>query len=286
MKALVSGSNSILGKSICFKLIKNRIDVFAMYNISQPKKLLKNTKNLIKHNLLNDFFFDKKYDIFIHVASATPTSAVNRSEFLKINVIGYRNILKNAIKNGCKNFFLISTTSIYKNSKNGVLTERSEIQPQNYYAESKLKAEKLLIRYAKNYKLNYMILRLPAILEKNSRKNFISSLIDKVKKNEKIFIQHKNFKFNNMVHVDNVANIILDTIKLKQFKYIYNLGCIRPLMIKNIFNIISKKMKKNLKANYIESKQKPFNIRIHPNLKKNYDIYSCRKALSKLISSL
>ena len=45
MKALVSGSNSILGRSICEKLLKNNIDVFALYNTLPPNKLLKDKKN-------------------------------------------------------------------------------------------------------------------------------------------------------------------------------------------------------------------------------------------------
>ena len=48
MKALVSGSNSILGRSICKKLLENNIDVFALYNTFPPNKLLKDKKKLIK----------------------------------------------------------------------------------------------------------------------------------------------------------------------------------------------------------------------------------------------
>lgn len=285
MKVLVSGSSSDLGKSICNKLVKNKHEVYAMYNLNPPTNLATGKIKIIKHNLLNNFIFDKKYDAFIHVASAMPSKSLKYADYIKINFYGYKKIIIKAVKNGCKSFIFISTTSVYEKNIKKNLTENSNINPQNYYAKSKLKAENFLIDYAKKYNLNYFILRLPAILKKNSRKNFISSLIDKIKKNEKIDIENKNFKFNNMVHVENVSSIILHVLKKKKFSFLFNLGCLRPLKIKNMIKIIGKKMNKKLNINFIKSTQQPFQIKVNSKLIKNFKIYSCRKALSSLLNN-
>ena len=72
----------------------------------------------------------------------------------------------------------------------------------------KKKMENYLINFSKNKNYIPIIFRLPGIVGKNSKNNFISSVIKNAKNKKEVRFSNPEFKFNNLIHVKNIAEII------------------------------------------------------------------------------
>jgi len=108
----------------------------------------------------------KGVDIVVHLAAITDaTSTFNKKELVEeVNYQGTQKVAEACLRNKCCLIFP-STTSVY-GTQSGVVDElclQSELKPQSPYAESKLKAEELLLKLGKESKLKFVILRLGTI---------------------------------------------------------------------------------------------------------------------------
>ena len=115
MKILVTGSGTLVGNTISTYLAKQKHKVIASYNKTFPKNLRK-VKNIsvIKFDLKKKLKIkDKKIDVLVHCASAIPSQSLSKKEMLKINYLGFKNLLKLSLKLKCKKIILLSTMSIY-----------------------------------------------------------------------------------------------------------------------------------------------------------------------------
>jgi len=108
----------------------------------------------------------KNSDIVIHLSAITDaeSSFINPELVYKANYGGLQRVADLCVKyNVCLIFF--STTSVY-GSQNEEVDENcpeTELRPQSPYAESKLSAEKYLLRLSLENKLSHIILRLGTI---------------------------------------------------------------------------------------------------------------------------
>ncbi|MDD5065981.1 MAG: SDR family oxidoreductase [bacterium] len=113
---------------------------------------------------LNEYF--KGVHAVIHLAAITDAaSSFNKKEMVEeTNYSGTEKVARACIQNGCRLVFP-STTSVYGTQKESVDENCSveELKPQSPYAESKLKAEQLLIQLGNEKKLNFIIGRLGTI---------------------------------------------------------------------------------------------------------------------------
>jgi UDP-glucose 4-epimerase len=107
-----------------------------------------------------------KGDVVIHLAAITDAaSTFDKKELVEaVNYLGTKRVAEACIRRRSKLFFP-STTSVY-GSQSEVVDENctiDELKPQSPYAESKLKAEQLLIKLGKEKKLKFVICRLGTI---------------------------------------------------------------------------------------------------------------------------
>jgi dTDP-D-glucose 4,6-dehydratase len=120
---------------------------------------------------------------------------------------------------------------------------------------------------------------LPGIIGLGSKNNFLSNILSNIKNNNQLIISNIKFKFNNVIHVNNVAEIISSMLQKNFFNYLYNLGVKYPIQIINIIKIMMKFLKKDSKVNVLHKKNQPFRISLNKQLVKNFKIYSLRKSL-------
>ncbi len=105
-------------------------------------------------------------DVVVHLA-AIPTPEVSfdrQKEFAKVNFEGTRRVAQACAKTGTKLLF-ISTTSIYSGI-NEVLDENSsgeKIKPHTPYAQSKLRAENIILKISREKKLRFTLFRFGTI---------------------------------------------------------------------------------------------------------------------------
>lgn len=281
MKILVTGSGTLIGNTISTYLVKQKHKVIASYNNTFPKNLSK-IKNIsiVKFDLKKKLKIkDKKIDVLVHCASAIPSQSLSKKEMIKINYLGFKNLLEQSLKLKCKKIILLSTMSIYGKIKKKVISEQTSPNTQDSYGLSKFKMEQYLKKKSKKYNLNYAIFRLPGIIGYKSNNNFLSDKIKKIKNNKQISISNPDLLFNNVVHVKNLAIIISESLSLEKEKAVYNLGSKNKIKLKDILKLIYQILKKKPNIKIIKSNSKGFNINVKKILNKNYTLFNTQKSI-------
>ena len=80
----------------------------------------------------------------LHIASPRPPAAL-RDQYERINVGGTATVVDAAVKAGVKRLVLFSTIAVYGNTVGQILTEDSPPQPDTFYAQTKLAAERIAL---------------------------------------------------------------------------------------------------------------------------------------------
>ena len=250
-KILITGASSHVAKNIVDDLNK-KYKLTLGYNKNIIKK--KNTKTVRldfrKKNIISDNF-----TFLVNLASATPYKTKKQNEFDKVNVIGFKKFLNNFRKT--KKIFLLSGISIYgRVAKTNLNENYKPLKPDNY-GISKIKMEKILIKHCKKYGIKYLIVRSPAIIDKDlNHNNFINNLVKSIKYNKKFKIHSINKLFNNFTSPKIISSIIQKFLRHENLNnQIFNLGSDKPIKIIKLINTLEKKYK--TKAIYQITKNKP-----------------------------
>ena len=282
MKILVTGAGTLLGNTLSKKILSNNFDLIASYRKTFPKNLNIDKDKLFKLDLSKNIKFSKKIDTLIHCASAIPSYEISDKKMIDTNYNGFKKLLSQATKNNCKKVILISTMSVYGKISVKNINENTKTKPIDAYGKSKLMMENLLIKESKKNRLNFFILRLPAIVGSKSDYNFISKVLQRVKKNQIIQYCNPDLSYNNFIHVENLSEIIFEMI-FKKGKKILNIGTIKPIKLSKIINNIYKFEKKKPKISIFETDNQGFNIKLSDYLLKNFPVYSTSKTLKKFL---
>ena len=256
MKILITGSSGFIGQHIVKNLSKEKIVLLT----SKSSNKIKKKKFIYKNYDLKKGFIPKlECDILIHAAGITPQKKYRHLEYKKINYNGLKNILgKIKIK---KKLIFLSTTDIYKNkftkeyAKENTKVNFSELSS---YAKSKYLCEEYLKDLdIKKFPFKKIILRLPAIIGIKNHKNFISNIANNIIKRKKIIFFGGENLYNNIYHVEHLADFIGSILKKKITKnyVVINVAANKPIKIKNIFKLFRKninisEMVSNNKKNY------------------------------------
>ena len=278
MKLLVTGSGTLLGNNVVLEASKKKYDILASYRKSFPKNLKKKNISLIRLDLEKNFDLDLKVDCLIHCASALPSDNLSEKKMMEVNYHGFKRLALQLIKKGCKKIIFISSMSVYGDIKVNKIDLKTKTMPTDIYGNSKLRVEEFLKKLQRNDKIDFFILRLPALVGAKSDYDFISKTLKKIKKNEIVTYSNPNLKFNNFVHVKNLTSIILKLIKIKESR-ILNIASSRPIKLKNFITSMFNFEKKNDNSKIQQSNKKGFSIKIDNYLKKNFKIFSTKNTL-------
>ena len=285
MQILVTGSGTLLGNSLAIYLSKKNIKLICTYKNSFPKNLSKYDNIKLVQFDLNKRKNLGYFDVLIHCASAIPNYSFSKSKLFETNVNGFKNLLELCKKNNCKKIIMISTMSVYGKITTKRVTENYIGKNVDDYGKTKKKMEDLLYQYYLKNIVSATILRLPGILGKQSKYNFLSLLLLKMKNKNKneIILSNPDLKFNNAVHVQNLCEIVFASLKNKKFN-IFNLASKYPLKLKNIV----KKMAENVNFDkklivFKKNNNKGFNID-NKKAQRIYNLYSTRKTIKKFLN--
>jgi UDP-2-acetamido-2,6-beta-L-arabino-hexul-4-ose reductase len=156
----------------------------------------------------------------------------------------------------------------YNKKTNIIFTSSIQVNQNNSYGRSKLKAEQILLRHKKENKSNVLIYRLPNIFGKWSKPNYnsvVATFCFNIARNKKINISDNN-KVIKLFYIDDLVKDFLNKIKLKKwstFVKIKNIYSITLLELANLirsFNIkdntylpndVSKDFAKKLYSTYV-----------------------------------
>jgi nucleoside-diphosphate-sugar epimerase len=150
MKALVTGANGFLGRSIVRRLLREGIDVRALVRPGRPFDC--SAAEMCEGDIRDEAAIDTAVhgvDWIIHAAARVATSGT-WEEFAEVNVRGTRRILAAARRAGVGRVVHISSLSVYAVPRDGVvITEdspyESETAARGAYSRSKLAADRVAI---------------------------------------------------------------------------------------------------------------------------------------------
>ena len=156
MKILLTGYPGWLSNKLIKSLSNKKFQIYTLSKLNIAKKNhyvvdIKDTESIVRIFKLN------KFDIVIHTAGLIHPKFF-RNDFYNINYIGTKNLLDNAIINGCKCFIFLSSNAVYGlNEEKYSCDEKFPTKPICDYGKSKKIAEDYIINNSKD--LKYFILR-------------------------------------------------------------------------------------------------------------------------------
>ena len=212
---LVTGANGFIGSNLSAELLKH--GNYVRGALRKPELYggyLKNYSEIVVGEINHNTEWSKaldSIDTVVHLAAVTHQSAqLNDKEyFAQVNVLATKQLLESAIKAKVDKFIFISSVKVYgeQDFSDIVLDESSPVGVDcDLYGSSKLEAEKLIKEIAKNYPIEFVIIRVPLVYGAQVRANF-KSLLQLLNTGVPLpFLGIDNKK--SMVSVDNLVDFV------------------------------------------------------------------------------
>ena len=234
---LVTGGAGYLGSHLVELLLSNNYKVRILDNLSFGDNALKILKKKYKFELINGDIRDLRVvlnsmegcDAVVHLAGIVgdPASKLDPIQSTEINYLSTKLVADAASYFQIKQFLFASTCSVYDNSNNQLLSEKSKLNPVSIYAETKLKSEEIILEKSQKY-LSPTILRTGTLFGYSNRMRFdlvINLFVAHALLKHKITIEGGN-QWRPFVHVKDAALGYFLVLEKKRgsVKGIFNLG--------------------------------------------------------------
>lgn len=159
MKVLVTGSEGFVGRILVHSLLSKEYELIGVDRVMTTK----NSYNFHQIDLSNEILISPDtFDLVVHCAAAKGDWGISEEVFHKDNVIATRNLLDYLKKCRVQKFIHFSTVAIYSRDVSDG-SERTKIEPDSAYGQTKLDSEVLVRNYAEESGIPTVILR-PSVI--------------------------------------------------------------------------------------------------------------------------
>ena len=170
MRILVSGSEGFVGKVLVANLLASGYEIDGI----DRAKAVNPSYKLHRIDLKNKIQLDPaSYDVVIHCAAAKGDWDISDKEFYEDNVVATENLLNYVRKCEVKKIIHFSTVAIYSRDVTDG-SERTKIEPDSVYGQTKLDSEILIRKYAEESGVPTVILRPSVIYGRNNYANMFN----------------------------------------------------------------------------------------------------------------
>jgi len=280
MKILITGAAGFIGMHLAHSFLQNKnnivIGVDNINNYYDVKIKLERIRILKKYN---NFFFTKsdlnnvkkidnlfkKYNptIVINLAAQAGVrySILNPDTYLKSNINGFHNILKNAVKYKVKHLLFASTSSVYGANQTKLNREKDYTEtPLSVYAATKKTNENLAHVYSYLYKIKTTGLRFFTVYGPLGRPDmalfkFVKNILNK----KTIEIYNNGNMQRSFTYIDDITEAIVKLSKDKKphpnsngipFN-IFNIGNNKSMRLSKFVKIIENSLKMKAKKKFL-----------------------------------
>lgn len=200
----VTGAAGFIGRYLIAQLIQEKSCINVLTRTGRPEHISNKNIRIIKGDITNTIEVPDNVATIFHCAGAIS----NKNEMEKVNVSGTERIVEVALKRGFRLIHL-SSAGVIGRTRQLVITEGTECNPQNLYEETKLKAEQIVMEGVRAG-LKAQILR-PTIVfgsGRNPETDSFLHLISAIKTGRYKHIDKGNGIYN-IVHANEVVNAML-----------------------------------------------------------------------------
>jgi len=254
MNILVTGGNSPLGSFFIRRLLNTFVDC-SILALSRTELGINDKRlEILYFDLVNDRFnIDKEFDIVIHTAASVPKSMNDLSELSEVNLEGSTNLFERIKFSNNSLVLNISSASVYDDPTADILFEYSQKTSKNHYGLSKLNFENALTDIFSSTTVNLLSLRLPVLLVKDVKYNFMSQWLHLIKIEKSIVLSHPNSLFNACIYSEDIFQFFLKYMKQPISKHlICNLSSKHPIKVIDAAKLVMKTL--NFSVPIIEKK--------------------------------
>ncbi len=247
MKILVTGATGFIGKHLVKELVGKGHKVMCLVRKTSRKKDINYLKKL-EVELFNGELTDKNslkgickgIDIIYHLTGVLGSFNFSEKLMFDINVKGTENILNESREDKVKKFIFCSSAGVLGPIVSG--NELSPYNPSNFYEETKIEAEKLVLRS----KLNYIIIRPEFVY--GPMDNHVLPLFKAIK-NKRFFIIGDGNSLLHPTHIDDLTQAFVKCLDPKIKNKVYIIAGENAIKVKVLYKLIAKKL--NVKTNKI-----------------------------------
>ena len=250
-KILIIGGTGFIGFHLAKRLVKKKFDITS-FSTKLPKKSrrVKNVKYVIcdiskKKILKKTLKKNINYDYVVNLGGYVNHS--NKIKTFNTHYVGCKNLIDVFSTKKIKRFLQLGSSVEYGEVKSPHY-EASIIKEKNLkstYGKAKLKATKLLIESNRKYNFPSVILRLYLAYGPNQDVNRFLPIIITESLKKKSFNCSSGRQLRDFIYIDDLIDLIEKFLNQKKHYngQIFNIGTGKPKKIKNIINLIIKKLK-------------------------------------------
>jgi nucleoside-diphosphate-sugar epimerase len=163
MNVLVTGGTGFTGRHLCRRLASDGYTVKTLVrNAAQAADLEQQGIEIVTGDLRDRDSLRRAVegvDVVYHIAALFRPENVTRKDMWEINVQGTQDLLDAAIAAGVGRFVHCSTSGVHGDIAKPPANEQSPYNPGDYYQESKVAGEQLVLRYMNEGRIPLTIFR-------------------------------------------------------------------------------------------------------------------------------
>jgi len=200
----VTGATGFIGQALVRRLIDRSAKIRVLTrNYKKGIELWPSDSVEVFEGDLVDSFYDlkrflKEVDILFHCAGEIRDS----KKMYGTHIEGTRNLC-HAGANRIRHWVQLSSVGVYGPTRDGVVNENSNLNPQGLYEMSKAESDRLVIRSAEKGGFSFSLLRPSIVFGPKMQNQSIFQLIGMIAKGVFFFVGKKGASAN-YIHIDNV----------------------------------------------------------------------------------
>ena len=217
---IISGAGGFLGRNLVNHALAIGFKVKVLINNSNPFKHLEKSLEIIQWNMDSiqkiKNFIDKG-DVFVHLAAYIPKDHYDSKNIINCynyNVLKLEELMSAAYSSGVSHFIYYSAGNAYAN-KVKYNKENDLLFPSgraSVYLSSKISAEFIIDHVSQLYGVPTTIFRISSPYGPNN-KSIINFIIESLINKQVITLDHEGKFSADFVHIDDISNIVLKSIK-------------------------------------------------------------------------
>ncbi len=265
MKILVTGGAGFIGRHLVEFLSQNNI-VLVYDNLSNSTNenaasLVKKGAKFLKGDILDVeslYEFAKGVDVVIHLAAKSDVSDSMKNPEItnKVNVDGTANVLQCCVRNKIKKIIFASSAAVYGDCDN-IITEKTLTNPLSPYGQSKLDAEKIIIKTCQENNISHIIFRMFNVYGKGQNKQYagvITKFFKNISENKPLVIYGDGKQTRDFISIHDIVKAYDCATKLDKVG-IYNIASGKSITINELSKDILSSLNKKIEIKHTEEQR-------------------------------